>query len=254
MILTVDVGNSNICLSLHENAPKPLFLERLHTDREKTSAAYEADLYAIFALHGVSVSEVSGIVFSSVVRPVTETLFPALSAVFSCKIITVNYDLDLGFTSNVDNPYEIGADILSDTVGAISEYPLPLLTFDFGTATVSSYVNADGVHEGVFISPGVRTSLNELLSASALPDISLGDPGSAIGKTTVAAVKSGIVYGSAGLIDGIAAHLEEAFGRPVTVILTGGLAPFIAPYCKHPVILDPELLMKGLYKIWERNA
>jgi len=254
MILTIDVGNSNICLALHDGKAKPLFMERIYTDREKTQEAYEKDVESVFSLHSVPMQRIEGIVFSSVVAPVTKTLLPAVDRLFSCPIITVNYDLDLGFKSFAEDPYTIGSDILADGVGALNEYPLPLVTFDFGTATVASYFNEKGEHEGVFISPGVRTSLNTLSStSSALPDITLEAPGPAIGRTTVSAVKSGILYGFAGHIDGIAAHVEEMAGKEVTVVLTGGLSPFIAPYCKHPVIQDSELLMKGLYHIFVRN-
>ncbi len=256
MILTADIGNTNICFALHPDYdPEPLFFERIHTNREKTALEYAVDIATIFRLHDVSPAEVTASAISSVVPNVTKPLKEAMESVIPCDVLEISSDIDLGYSIHVDDPHSVGHDILSDVAGAISQYPLPVITFDMGTATVATMVSEEKMVEGVLICPGVRTSLNSLAqSTSALPSISLEPPKTAIGRNTVDSMRSGIIYGTAGLMDGIIERMEEETGKKCTVVATGGLSPFIAPYAQHEILLDPTLLMKGMYALLKRNS
>ncbi|MBP5224815.1 MAG: type III pantothenate kinase [Lachnospiraceae bacterium] len=258
MILTVDIGNSNICFALHDNDPSPLFFERVSTDRRKSAMAYEKDILAILKLHGTAPGDVTGAVLSSVVESVTNPVTAAIEAALPCSVLRVSEYMKKSFDNRTDRPETVGTDILCDVEGALSMYGAPLMTFDLGTATVATFVqpqkNGRPALEHVFIHPGVRTSLYSLSeNTAALPDISLEQVDHILGTDTVSSIRAGIFYGTAGLIDGFATRFEEETGSPVTVCLTGGLSPFIAPYCRHEVHRDGELLMRGLYRLWEKN-
>lgn len=255
MILSIDIGNSNICFALHrENAAEPVFFERVRTDREKTAAQYRRCILAIFSFHGIDTKEVTGAVLSSVVPQVTEAVTEAASSVLGCSVLKIRYDLDLGFSSRVDDPSTVGTDILADIAGAITSYGAPVVTFDLGTATVCSFTDDTPALSGILIAPGVRTSLNALAgSTSMLPSVALEHTEHAIGKNTRESMQSGILYGTAGMIDRLSEEISASSGLKCKTVLTGGLSRFIKPYCKTPVILDPTLLMRGLYTIYQRN-
>lgn len=265
MILTIDIGNSNICFAVHEeNETRPLFLERIHTDPGKTGADYALTLREILALHGVNPKAVRAAVFSSVVPAVTEAVSEAACAVTGVKPLPVHVGLDLGFETRAEKPESIGPDILCDVSGALSACDAPLITIDMGTATVFTIVTPTGsvgkngqktpVLDGIMILPGIRTSLNSLSkNTSALPEISLKAPLTAIGKNTVDSMKSGIIFGTAAMVDEMIDRISAETGFRFRVFATGGLAPFIIPYCTKEITLDPELLMKGLCRILRNN-
>jgi len=255
MILTADIGNTNICIALMEEAaPKVICFERLSTDRTKSAASFAADIGTILLLHGITREEISGCALSSVVPAVTDVMEEAIARAIGAPLVKVRPESRLRFDSNIDDPSSVGADILCDLTGAVSNYPLPLITFDMGTATVASLVTEGPVFQGVFICPGVKTSLRSLTSASSvLPSIDLENPGPVIGTKNADSVKSGLIYGSAGLVDGLIQEIEQSSGLTCTVIATGGLARFIVPYCHHKIIYDPDLLVKGLWQLYQDN-
>ena len=259
MILTVDAGNSNICFSIHEEThPEPLFLERIHTDRTRTAVEYAVTIRTILKLHHIEDTAITACALSSVVPQVTGQLTEALSQLLDLSVIRVNAGLDLGFTIDTYDPYEVGTDILCDAAGALLTADGPVIDIDMGTATVISMV--DGYRggpralRGVTICSGVRTSLNSLSeTTSALPDIGLDAPERAIGTNTVDAMRSGIIYGTAGMLDRIITEMEREAGVPCRIFATGGCSPFITPFLTHTVTWDPGLLMKGLWSICLRN-
>lgn len=255
MILTADIGNTNICFAIQaDDSPNPVFFERIHTDREKTALEYHVDLTTILTLHGVSPATITKAAVSSVVPAVTGAVRSAMENLLFCPVLTIRHDLALGFENHTDVPSSVGCDILCDVAGAIAEYPKPLITFDMGTATVATIVSSEPALEGVLICPGVRTSLNSLSSrTSALPSIALEAPDRAIGTNTVDSMKSGIIYGTAGLIDGIIDRIDEETGETHTIVATGGLSAFIIPFCRHEILRDPSLLMKGMWHILKAN-
>ncbi|MBO7364308.1 MAG: type III pantothenate kinase [Lachnospiraceae bacterium] len=256
MILTVDIGNSNTCFALHtEDTPAPLFFERVRTDRSKDARFYLRYIEGMFSLHGISPCVVSGAILSSVVPPVTDAVTEALAFLIPARILRVRHDLDLGFSIHVDDPSTVGTDILSDVAGAVASYGSPVVTFDMGTATVCSFTDASPALSGILIMAGVRTSLNALSGGtSMLPSIALLPTDRVIAKNTQESMRSGILYGTAGMIDEIAAGIREETGAVCRTVLTGGLSPFVAPYCRSAVVTDRTLLMRGLWTIYKRNA
>ena len=274
MILTIDCGNSNICFPVHEDDTiAPLFLERIHTDRNFTREVLIQDLQMILRLHGLSPDRITRAVLSSVVPQLTEVLRDAAAAVIGRDVLVVDYRLNLAFDNLMEKPETAGQDILSDISGALSLADAPVITIDMGTATVFSIVTPAGYEEtrtgkkrkgrkcsdrpafsGVMILPGVRTSLDSLtLGTSALPGISLKAPDRATGKNTTDSMKSGLVFGTAEMIDHMLDRIERETGLQFKVFATGGLSPFIVPYVRHEITLDTELLMKGLLSILQQN-
>lgn len=255
MILTADIGNTNIVFALQtEVSPDPVFFERIHTDKEKTALEYAVDLETILTLHHIDNTSITHAVVSSVVPAVTKAVHEALKLLLSCPVLNIRHDLNLGFENHAEDPSSVGCDILCDVAGAVSEYGSPVITFDMGTATVASIVSRIPALEGVLICPGVRTALNSLSSrTSSLPSIALEAPDHAIGTNTLDAMQSGIIYGNAGLLDGIIDQIEEDTREHYTVIATGGLSQFIVPFCRHEIITDSSLLVKGMWHILRRN-
>ena len=265
MLLTVDIGNSNICIALMPDGDDtPLFFERLHTDPEKTVSEYERALRMILKMHSFRPSDISGCVLSSVVPKAAKKLNGSLRRVFRCPVLCISHELDLPFENGMDIPSTVGQDILCDAAGASTFFRAPFVTFDMGTATVCSAVlpqqkgpengSSLPVLKSIYICPGVRTSLNSLWGrTSSLPDITLEGPKSVIGSNTADAMKSGIIFGTAGMADAMIDRIEEASGMKVSVTATGGLSPYIIPYMRHEVTYDPYLLMKGMKRIYEMN-
>lgn len=255
MILTVDIGNSNVCFSIHaDDVPEPLFLERIHTDPARTAIEYAVTVRTILKLHHIEERDITGGALSSVVPSVTAPVMEALTSLLDFRIVKVHCGLDLGFVIDTKDPAEVGTDILCDAAGALLQSEGPFINIDMGTATVASMVDGNRVLRGVLICPGVRTSLNSLSeNTSALPDIGLDAPDHAIGTNTVDAMRSGIIFGTAGMLDRIIEETEKESGTPCRVFTTGGCSPFITPHIRHSVTHDSGLLMKGLYSICMRN-
>ena len=162
--------------------------------------------------------------------------------------------LKTGLNILMDNPAQLGSDLVADAVAGLEEYPVPLIIFDMGTATTVSVIDSRKCYIGGMILPGVMVSLNALAAnAAQLQGIGLELPRKTIGKNTVDCMKSGIIHGNAACIDGLILRIEEELGQKCTVVATGGLAKSIVPHCKRKVILDDDLLLKGLLAIYEKN-
>ena len=154
----------------------------------------------------------------------------------------------------MDNPKSVGEDLLVDAVAALAKYEPPLIVFDMGTASTCSIIDKNGDYTGTIIAPGVCISLNALAECcSKLPRVELTAPGPVIAKNTVQEIKSGIVYGNAAMIDGIADRVFEELGYEAKIVITGGVACVIVPHCKHEMDYDPDLMLKGLALLWDRN-
>lgn len=163
--------------------------------------------------------------------------------------------LKTGVNITLDNPAQLGSDLVVDAAAGIAEYPLPLIIFDMGTATTVSVIDENKNYLGGMIIPGVNVSLNAMISqTSQLPRISLEPPKRIIGKNTIECMKSGILYSTAASLDGIIDRVESELGKKATVVATGGLAGSIIPHCTKKIILDDELLLKGLIVIYNKNA
>ncbi|MEI3240383.1 MAG: type III pantothenate kinase [Lachnospiraceae bacterium] len=254
MVFTIDIGNSNIVVGT-VNRQGVLFVERMSTDHKKTELEYAILLKSAMEIHGITTNEIKGCIISSVVPPVTSVINRALEKLTGEKALVVGPGIRTGLNIKIDNPAQLGSDLVVDAVAGIAEYPLPLIIIDMGTATTMSAIDAAGNYLGGVIIPGVRVALDSMVSRTAqLPRISFEAPKKAIGKNTIECMKSGSVFGSASMLDGMIDRLEEELGQDATVVATGGIAPFITPHCKHKIVCDDTLLLKGLYLIYNKNC
>ena len=254
MILAIDVGNTNIVVGCIENR-KILFTERLSTNQSRTALEYAISFRNVMEMNHVRPEEVTGAVMDSVVPQITSLLKEALRKLIGCETMLVGPGIKTGLNIQMDNPAQVGADLIVGAVAGITDYPCPLILIDMGTATTISVIDENKNYIGGMILPGLRVSLDSLTTrTSKLPRIGLDPPKKLIGKNTIDSMKSGILYGNASTIDGMIDRIEEETGMKHTVVATGGLAGRIMPLCRHGIILDDELLMKGLLYIYEKNA
>ena len=254
MILAIDVGNSNIVLGCIRDG-EILFEARMATDRIKTPDQYCAELKSILGLFDVTPADVEGSILSSVVPLVQQILVSAVERLTGKPCLTVGPGLKTGLNIKIDNPAQAGSDLIVGAVAAIEEYGAPLCVIDLGTATTISVIDKGGVFRGGSIAPGVMLSLNALSSGTAqLPGISLEQPRRAIGTNTVDSMRSGLLLGSAAMLDGMVERIEAELGYPTRVVATGGLAKFIVPLCKREMEIDDKLLLKGLDLLYRKNT
>lgn len=253
MILALDIGNTNVVLGCIADG-EILFTERMATDSGKTELDYAISLKMVLELREIKVSEITGAIIGSVVPPVTSLMREAIRKVTGQEALVVNVDMNIGLEVLMDNPSSVGTDLIVGAVAGINRYPVPLILIDMGTATTICVVNENKQYIGGMILPGVRVSLDALTArASQLSGISIDAPKHVIGKNTVECMKSGVLYSSAAALDGIIERVEEELGEKTTVIATGGLAKKIISHCKKDIILDEDLLLKGLLVIYEKN-
>lgn len=253
MILAVDIGNSNIVLGCFEN-DQILFIERLSTNQNSTELEYTILIKNILELNNLSHCSFEGCIISSVVPSVTHTVQAAMTRLTGKPIMVVGPGIRTGLKIKLDNPAQLGSDRVADAVAAIHEYPCPLIIIDMGTATTISAIDGNKNFLGGMIIPGLRVSLDSLTTrTSQLPKISLDPPKCVIGSNTIDCMRSGIIYSNASSIDGVVEKIEEEIGEQCTVISTGGLAKVIIPYCKRKIIIDDQLLLKGLMIIYNKN-
>lgn len=254
MILAIDMGNSNIVIGGIDNE-KTFFLERITTARDKTDLEYAINIKNILEIHSVSSDDIHGAILSSVVPPLNATLISAVFKSTGKSCLLVGSGMKTGLNIRMDNPKSVGSDMIVDAVAAIHEYPLPLAVVDMGTATTISVIDNNKNYIGGIIHPGLKVSLDSLSSKTAqLPHINLENPSRILGKNTVECMRAGILYGHAGAIDGCISQMEAELGAKLTVIITGGLAPFILPLCKKDLIYDENLLLKGLCLLYNMNT
>lgn len=253
MILAIDIGNTNIVIGCIDKE-RTYFIERLSTVRTKTELEYAVDIKNVLDIYHIKPSEIEGGIISSVVPQVTNVAKLAVEKIIKKEVFVLGPGLKTGLNIKMEQPAQLGADLVADAVAGVAEYPVPLIIVDMGTATTVSVVDENKTYIGGMILPGVRISLDALTQrASQLSGISIDAPKKVIGKNTIDCMKSGILYSNAGAIDGIIDRMEEELGVSATVIATGGLAKKIIPFCKRKVILDEDLLLKGLWIIYEKN-
>lgn len=253
MILAIDIGNTNIVLGCIDNR-NILFTERISTDQQKTDLEHAISVKTVLELHNIKPSCISGAIIASVVPPITSLISSAVKKITGCTAMVVGPGIRTGLNILMDNPASVGADLIVGAVAAIAEYPCPLIIIDMGTATTFAVVDEKKNYIGGMILPGIRVSLDSLTSrTSQLPRISLDPPKRLIGRNTIDSMKSGILYGNASCIDGMTERIMDELGMRATVIATGGLAETITPLCRQNIILDNELLLKGLLLIYEKN-
>lgn len=253
MILAIDIGNTNIVVGgIDKN--KTYFVERLSTVRTKTELEYAVDLKTVLDIYHINLNDIEGCIISSVVPQITTAAKLAAEKILKKEVMILGPGVKTGLNIMLDNPSEMGADRVADAVAALAEYPVPLVIVDMGTATTVSVVDEKKRYIGGMIMPGVRVSLDALTSrASQLSGISIDEPKRMIGRNTIDCMKSGIINGNAAAVDGIVDRIEKELGQKVTVIATGGMSKKIIPHCKREILIDPDLLLKGLLIIYEKN-
>ncbi len=253
MILAVDIGNSNIVVGAIQDTA-PLFVERISTDPRKTDLEYAVTVKTILEIHDLASETFEGSIISSVVPQVTRTMSQAIEKLLGRKPIVVGPGVKTGLNIKIENPAQLGSDLVVDAVAAIAEYPAPLLIIDMGTATTISAISRDCVYLGGVIMPGAGIALDALSSrASQLPHIGFEAPRKPIGTNTIECMRSGSVLGNASMLDGMLSRMEEELGEPAFIVATGGLARFIIPHCRKTIIYDDLLLLKGLGIIYHKN-
>ena len=254
MILAIDMGNTNIVIGCIDSE-RTWFVERLTTSHDKTGTEYAINIKNILEIHQIKPAQIEGAILSSVVPPLNAAISSAVKKILGYHPMLVSSGIKTGMNILMDNPKTVGSDMIVDAVAAIREYPAPIIIIDMGTATTMSVVDRAGNYIGGVILPGLYVSLDSLSSKTAqLPSISLDIPKKVIGKNTVDCMRSGAMYGNAGMIDGIFERMEDELGETATVIATGGLSRFVVPLCRHKITYDETLLLKGLLILYEKNV
>lgn len=253
MILAIDIGNTNIVIGCCDDE-KIYFIERLSTNIPKTELEYAISFKNVLEIYGIDPAQIEGGIISSVVPPITNIVRSSAEKVLGKPVKIVGSGVKTGLNILMDNPAQVGSDRIVNAVAAINEYPVPLIIIDMGTATTFCVVDEKKNYIGGMILPGVRISLDALTSrTSQLSRISIEAPKKTIGKNTIDCMKSGIIHGNAACIDGMVSRIERELGQKATILATGGLAKKIVPYCEQEIIIDDELLLKGLRLIYNKN-
>lgn len=253
MILTVDVGNSNIVLGGVREG-EIAFEARLRTDATKTSDEYCIDLKMILEVYKLSAKDIEGSIIASVVPQVLNSMQTAIRKLTGKAPLVVGPELKTGLPIAIDDPAQAGADLIVGCVAALREHAAPMIIIDMGTATTMIVVDKNGAMIGGAIMPGVKISMDALTGRTALlPGLQLDQPKKAIGSNTIDCMRSGLMLGNACMIDGMIDRMEKELGYRTTVIATGGIAKFVIPMCTHEIIYDKDLLVKGLATLYREN-
>lgn len=255
MLLAVDVGNSNTTLGLFDQNQALLFRASIHTDSNKTADQISIDLINVFHLYGQRIEDVSGSILCSVVPPVNFMMEKALKRIIGVAPMVLGPGIKTGLNLRLENQSLVGGDLVAGAVGAMGKFQAPVVVIDMGTATTFSVISKGHVYQGGLLLPGVNVSLEALSEQAAqLPRISLQKPKMLIGKNTQDCMCSGIVYGTAGMIDGILDRIQAEYPKePISVVATGAHAPVIVGYCRHKIVYDKNLLLEGLLAIYQKN-
>lgn len=258
MILVVDIGNTTVSFGGIEisdcDGYRVAFTTKLDTNCTWDTADYTVRFLKKLRLLGRETEQFSGIVISSVVPRVLDVIREAMVSIFGLGPLVVTCESELGITLDVPEPQKLGRDRLADAAWAAAHYPLPLVTADLGTATTFNVVKRGGVFCGGVIAAGMETGLKALGTHTAqLPKLELETPRQVIGKNTQECMRSGAVYGTAALLDGVVLAIEQELGEEVHLVITGGGAAYVDTLVRHPHSYDPDMILKGLAYLYQLN-
>ena len=254
MVLAVDIGNTNVVLGCFEGE-EIRFLGRLATDRGATELDYTVQIRNLLKLNEMSGVSFEGAIICSVVPAVTGNMREAVQLLVKKNVMVVGPGLKTGLNIKVENPSQTGADLVVGAVAALREHKPPMIVIDMGTATTMIVLDETGAFIGGAISPGVKISMDALTDRTALlPGLQLDQPRKAIGRNTIDCMRSGIMLGTACMIDGMVERMEAELGQKTTVVATGGIAKFVLPMCRREILYDKDLLLKGLAILYRENV
>lgn len=253
LLLTVDIGNTNVTLGAY-NGNILSFTARLATETRKTSDQYAIEIKNVLSLYLQDYREIEDCIISSVVPSVGAGIADAVSKLCDIVPLMLGPGVKTGLNIKIDNPAQLGADLVAGAVGALEEYTMPCVIIDMGTATTLSVLDKSGAFLGGVIAAGVRLTLKALTeNTSQLTSIPITAPSSVISPNTVECMQSGLVYGTAAMLDGLLNRIENELGEAPTVVATGGLSKEIIAYCEHSIIYNENLLLEGLRTVYEKN-
>jgi type III pantothenate kinase len=252
-LLVIDVGNTNTVLGVFQGqALKAQW--RLTTSRSQTADEYSILIRNLFKLDGVEAEDISGIMIASVVPPLNTLLEEMSEKYFHLKAQFLGPGTKTGIAIHYDNPQDVGADRIANSVAALEKYGGPCVIVDFGTAITFDAVSEKGEYLGGVIAPGLGVSSEALFQRAArLPRVEIREPQRVIGSNTVASIQSGLFYGAIGMMDGILDRLSAELGKKTKVVATGGEASLVSAASKYKPPVDPSLTLEGLRIIYERN-
>ena len=253
MLLAIDIGNTNVVLGVFD---KEKLVEnwRVGTDTQITPDEYAMIFKDLFGFAGLEFRQITGVIISTVVPPLLPVMIEMSHKYFRLEPMVVTHELKTGITMRYDNPKEVGADRIVNAAAAYKLYGGPIIIVDFGTATTFCAVTKSGEYLGGAITPGVKISAEALFQrASKLPRVELVKPAKVIGADTISAMQSGIIYGYAGLVDGIVERMKKELSMEARVVATGGLAELVSPETKTIQEIKPHLTLEGLRLLYEIN-
>lgn len=253
MLLAIDIGNTNVVLGVFDNG-KLLENWRVGTNTQITPDEYAMIFKDLFGFTGLEFKQIKGVIISTVVPPLLPVMIEMSQKYFRIEPMVVTYELKTGITIRYDNPKEVGADRIVNAAAAFNIYGGPIIIVDFGTATTFCAVSRSGEYLGGAICPGVKISAEALFQrASKLPRVELTKPSKVIGSDTISAMQAGIIYGYAGLVDGIVERMKKELSPEAKVVATGGLAELVAPETTSIQEIKPHLTLEGLRLLFDIN-
>lgn len=254
MLLAIDIGNSNVVIGCLNEKNETIKLFRMVTDLKKTDDEYAAGIKTILDYNGLDCGAFEGAIICSVVPPLTEIFRGAVERITGHRALVLGTGVKTGLNVMIDNPATLGSDLVAASVAAMADFPLPVIVFDMGTATTITVVDKGNKFLGGAIVPGVALSMNALSSGtSLLQKVPIEAPKKALSGTTIECMQSGAVYGNAAMLDGMIDRFEEELGQKCSLVATGGIASKIVPHCKHQIVYDENLLLRGLGIIYRKN-
>ena len=254
MLLAIDIGNSNVVIGCLDDELNTVQIFRMVTDLKKTEDEYASGMKTILEYNNVECAQFEGAIICSVVPPLTEIFRVAVEKTIGKRAVVVGTGIKTGLNICIENPASLGSDIVAASVAAMTDYELPVIVIDMGTATTITVVDKGRNYIGGAIVPGVALSVNALSSGtSLLQKVPLNAPAKCINTMTTESMQSGAVFGNASMIDGMVERFEEELGEKCSVVATGGIAERIVAHCKRRIVYDENLLLRGLGILYRKN-